>query len=142
MADKKLNLNFLHVCDYASFDQIGKLNILGIFENINSFIFPYTHPQFFVVANISVLKTGKYECVIKINDPDDIEVSKFALQNIEINITKEQPNPTLGVVAQFNSIKFNKSGKYKIETLIDGESIFSKEIIVSQIQNRNGQNKK
>lgn len=140
--NNKTKLNFLHVCDYASIDQAGKLNILGIFENIYSLIFPYVHSQFFVVAGISVFKTGKYECVIKINDPDNIEVSKFVLQNIEKKITKEQPNSTFGVVAQFNATKFNKSGKYTIEVLMDEDSIFSKKITVSQIQNRNGQGKK
>lgn len=133
----KPKLNFLHVCDYASFDQMGKLNILGLFENINSIQFPYQHPQFFVVANILISNSGEYECVIRVTDSDNIEISKFALPKVKVNLNKDQLNTNLGIVGQFNGTKFDKSGEYKIEVVIDGEIVDLKKIKVTQVAKKN-----
>jgi len=138
---KNFKLNFLHVCDYASFDQMGKLNIMGLFENINSIKFPYQHPQFFVVANVSISESGEYECVIRVTDQDNTEIGKFVLPKVKMNFKKEQQNTKLGIVGQFNGIKFEKPGKYKIEIVIDGDSIDAQEITVTQVINRNVQQK-
>ena len=138
---KNFKLNFLHVCDYASFDQMGKLNILGVFENVNSVKFPYQHPQFFVVANVLIFKSGEYECVIRVIDQDSIELGKFILPKVNMTLVKGQPEVKLGVVGQFNSIKFEKPGKYKIEIVIDGDIVDSKEISAHQVINKNAQQK-
>lgn len=132
-------LNFLHICDYASFDQMGKLNIIGIFETINSVQFPYQHPQFFVIANLSISKSGDYECVIRIADIDNNEVGKFTLQKVRVSLNKDQASSNLGIVGQFNLVKFDKPGKYKVEVIVDGEIVDSKDITAFQVINKNAQ---
>jgi len=141
MENKEIKLNFLHICDYASFDQMGKLNILGLFETINSIQFPYQHPQFFVVANLSISNSREYECVIRIIDLDKIEINKFVLPKVKINLNKNQSNTNLGIVGQFNGVKFEKPGKYTIEVMVDGNVVDSKEITVIQVINKNAEKK-
>ncbi len=135
MSNENVKLNFLHICDYASFDQVGKLNILGIFENINSIKFPYQHPQFFVVANISIPTSEEYECVLRITNPENVEISKFTLPKVKVNVNKGQSETNIGIVGQFNGIKFDNPGQYKIEVLVNSDLIDSKEIKVSPITN-------
>ena len=135
--DKKNKLNFLHICDYASFGEAGKLNILGIFENINSLKFPYQHPQFFVAANISIVEPGEHECVLRVNDPDKVEIGKFSLPKIKININKDQQNANIGIIGQFNGVNFSKPGDYNVQVLIDGEVVGERRIKAFQIQSKN-----
>jgi len=58
---ENVKLNFAHICDYASFSEGGKLNISGIFKNVNSAEFPITLSQMFIVVNILVDTAGTYE---------------------------------------------------------------------------------
>lgn len=133
----KTKLNFLHVCDYASFDQNGKLNILGIFENINSPKFPHIHPQFFVVANISVQKPGEYEYVLRIADSENNEISKFTLPKVKLGLVKDKQDNIIAIVGQFLGARFAQPGIYRVEVVADGELIDYKEIKVSQLATRN-----
>ena len=137
MNDKKIKFDFLHTCDYVSVDQFGKLNLLGVFENINTLDFPLINHQFFVVTNILISESGNYECVIKISDPDSTEIGKFVMGDLKVSIGKDNPTFALGIIAQFNNIKFEKAAKYKLEVIIEGVSIFSKDLPVQQILNKN-----
>ena len=135
MENKDFKLNFLHVCDYASFSEGGKLNILGIFENINASKIPYTHPQMFVVLNILIKKKGNYKKIIIrfIQNANEAEIAGVEIpMNIKMSSAKKEFK--IGSVGQLNSVKFEEYGKYKIQIFIDEYLIGEKEIIISKIK--------
>jgi hypothetical protein len=41
------------LADYANLSQDGKLNILGIFQEINPPVLPFTHPQMYLVLSLT-----------------------------------------------------------------------------------------
>lgn len=121
-------VNFIHICDFASFGEGGKLNIMGIFENISPNVVPYMHPQLFVVANISILKSGKFTQIIKIvSDDEKTEIAKLEFPS-DVKIPADKKTAKIGILTQFNSVNFEKYGKYKIQILIDDELIKEEEI--------------
>jgi len=120
MADVKLN--FLHVCDYVSFSE-GKLNILGVFKNINAHSVPVIHPQMFVVVNVRITRSGKYRQTLKmINEINQIEIFKQDF-DLNIDIPKGKKQVEVGTVAQLNNISFSNYGKYKIQVFLDDEFV-------------------
>jgi hypothetical protein len=127
---ENVKLNFAHICDYASFGEGGKLNILGIFKNINAAKFPVIHPQMFIVANILVDTAGTYKEIIKlVREEDGIEI----ITPFEFNITANKANAELGVFGQINAVKFDKEGIYKFKIYVNDNLIKEISLIVNKI---------
>src|SRR3989338_4809853 len=122
-------INFFHICDYASFAERGKLNILGIFENINPKTIPYTHPQMYVVCSIFLKKSGNFKETIKIIDENNTEISKLEFP-VEIKIPDDKKKATLGVFTQFNNVKFEKFGNYKVQVLLGSDIVAEQDLRV------------
>ncbi len=127
-------LNYGLVCDYASFSEGGKLNILGIFKNINAVSIPFTHPQLFIVVNISVEKEGKYKEMIKlVRKKDNVEIMKpleFDLFPKSISEKKIE----LGVVGQMTNIKFEKSGEYVFKIFLNNDFLGEVPFYITEIK--------
>jgi hypothetical protein len=51
------------LADYANVSQEGKLNILGVFQEVNPVAFPAGVPQMFVLGNLFI-----WECCIKLRN--------------------------------------------------------------------------
>ena len=117
-------LNFIHVCDYASVGERGKLNILGTFENIFSKNAPFVHPQLYIVTNVSIEKPGNYKQLVKIirtrDNQEIIKPLEFALSISQLPPTGEAK---IGVIGQLNSVKFEEFGDYTVQVFIDTEKI-------------------
>lgn len=127
---ENVKLNFAHVCDYASFGEGGKLNIVGIFKSINTVKFPVIHPQMFIVVNITTDSAGTYREIIKfIREEDGIEIIK----PLEFNITANKDNSELGVLGQINTVKFDKDGVYKFKVYVNDSLIKEIPLIVNKI---------
>ncbi len=127
----EIKVNFFHVCDYASFSEGGKLNILGIFENINPASFPYTHPQMFIVTNLTFKKSENVKGIIRILDEEDMEIARLELP-VNIKIPSDKKVAHLGLLGQINNVKFEKKGKYKLQLLANDEMLEERIIDVPQ----------
>lgn len=118
-------INFIHICDYASPGEVGKLNILGIFESIFPTIVPYVHPQLYIVTNVSIKKRGSYRQIIKIvRDSDNFEIVKpleFAIPIEELPALVGEAK--VGFIGQMNGINFDEFGSYTVQVFIDSLKI-------------------
>ena len=111
-------LNFVHLCDNAFLSAEGKLNLIGIFKNISVVKFPASHPTMTVVVNITVDK----EIALKIRLQK--KKAKEPISTIETKLTPpEKDNIEIGFIANFNNIKFEESGEYEVEILIDNKPL-------------------
>jgi len=123
MTNENIKLNFLHVCDYVSFDKSGKLNILGIFENIGVKKFPAVHPQMFIVTNIIVKKHGEFREVIKIIDDENNNIVDPLEFNLKFPSSRQEKQVKFGAIAQLNNIKFEKAGVYKVQVWVNNSQL-------------------
>jgi len=123
MKKEDIKLNFLHICDYASFSKEGKLNILGVFKDIKIRTIPAVHPQLFIVSNIISIKHADFKETIKIIDDENNEIIKSLEFNLKSASSRKEKQAEFGIVAQINNIKFDKVGQYKVEVFIDEELI-------------------
>lgn len=114
----KVSINYAFLCDQAFLSADGKLNVTGIFEEINTRSFPALHPQLFVVCQFSVDEKGSWPYVIKITQKDKGQV--FSSPD-NIMLTSTKPNEALGNIFQITQIKFDEEGEYEVEIYINNK---------------------
>jgi hypothetical protein len=109
-------LNFCHACDMAFLSQTGKLNIIGIFEHINSDTYPFRYPRITLVMNIT-LETGKHPFKIRLVKTDD---SKEAIRQVEGELNCKKAGRS-GIINEFLDVPVEKPGEYAFEIWVDNE---------------------
>jgi hypothetical protein len=118
-----MRVPLLVICDYASLSQEGKLNILGVFEQIGTAELPASHPQMYVVLQVEAEpaekgKPRRLEVVIMDEDGKKI----FGLQGpFSIPDDHTGRRSYVGAIFQLVGIKFEKQGTYAVSVLIDSE---------------------
>jgi hypothetical protein len=117
-----MDVSILLVADYANVTQDGKLNVMGIFHNINALNFPATHPEMHLITQ---LKAGpaeyerEFTLDIKLIDDD---ASHILLQQTFRLVV---PRGTAGQTVYMNhllrmiNVQFPKPGSYEFSVLVD-----------------------
>lgn len=111
----------LVVADYANMTGNHKLNIMGIFNEINPPTYPYVHPSLYVIFKLRA-ELGEFGTTrtftIKLMDADGHEILAIP-QDITIpNITKGRRPEVSGVLA-LNNLSFPAPGMYNFVLLVD-----------------------
>lgn len=111
------------LADYANVSEEGKLNVLGIFDQITTAVLPALHPQAHLVLRFeaSAPEQGKSKDLrIELIDADGrremaIE-GRFSVPTFEGRVLV-----TLSEIIRINNILFTKPGDYSFRVLINGE---------------------
>lgn len=110
-----ITLNYLHLCDEANFSQEGKLNMLGIFDQINITTFPGGIAKAKLVCNMTLHNQEK-EIVLTLQFLN-AQTNQHILKPITINVipNNNASNNTFGVMIDLVQIQFDKAGEYLIQ---------------------------
>lgn len=105
------------ICDNAfSTEGSGKLNIIGIFENINSVGFPATHPTMSFVLVLSGEPNKEFSYYFNIQDPSgEVIVDK----KDEAAKARFGINGRVQLIYNVLNVKIPKEGKYTVNLFID-----------------------
>lgn len=107
-------LNFIHICENAFVTEGTKsLNLIGMFDGINSPGFPAVHPKFSIVANVDADTVGKHTTTLLIKK-DNKEISKFIMPFDGI---RHQ------IIQNLINYPFPEEGTYRIDLFIDGVEV-------------------
>lgn len=140
MADFKLN--FIHLCDEATFSQDGKLSLIGIFDILNVRNIPGNMVKAVLVCNfsilnpkldsikvdISIIKEGEEEPVVKI---PTLDAKKFEGRKKKSSIGGETK---VGVTLRLTNIRFKSEGAYLINVMVNGSLLGSYKFNVKRIK--------
>jgi hypothetical protein len=111
------------LADYANITREGKLNILGIFDAINTQDFPITHPQMQLVMRFEadISEAGKAK-KLEIKLMDDDGKTLFVL-NGGFTLGQGQAGETMvsNQILTINMMKFENPGNYEFKILINDE---------------------
>lgn len=105
------------ICEAATIDQQNRAILYGVFSQINTKSLPATHPQFSVFCVWEGKAGEKHQQMIKIVSPENKIVAQTPEMNFEIGM------PQARLISQFNLMRFEQFGNYKIQILLDGEVI-------------------
>lgn len=127
------------LAEYASREDTGKLNIMGLFDAIRSDTFPYAMPQFYVVVRLTAgpAEFGtKKDVQLVLLDPDGKALGKMGGKgSVPVpDVVDISGRANMEVVLRMIGVPFPKPGNYAIAVLVNGEQKHSIPIDVSQVK--------
>lgn len=117
-----MNVRIAVLADFASMSVGNKLNILGIFSNINADDVPYAHPNMKLITTLEFESTeaGTKDFAIELVNEDGREI--FAI-NGQLQIEGNPSGESLVVnnILDLNNVTFPEFGYYEFVVLLDSE---------------------
>jgi len=124
------------LADSANVSREGKLNILGVFSNLNAKEFPAVWPSMVLVINLEAHVTEierEHTIEIKVVDEDGKQLASIE-GNFDIKPNKDPKMPsTRGIILPLRDVQFAKPGYYSFDILVDGRYEESIPIHVIQV---------
>lgn len=118
----KPELEYLIVCEYFSISGGNKMNILGVFQELNLIDSKPVSFSFSLVGRLLDVSVGKHSLKIAIYEPNgDKEVATVDLPE------NESTGTPVSLGFKFNLVEFSKIGKYRIKVFVDGEEVVGRE---------------
>jgi hypothetical protein len=111
MADTRLELHSLVICDYALTAQDGKISAIGIFGQITVGRLPSVHGRFFIVAVLEA-DPGIHQLNLQVVSPS----GQPLLQRPPTLKMEVPPNTTTAnIVADVKGLQVRELGRHRIE---------------------------
>ncbi len=128
-----MEVNYAFFCDAATSDSSGKLNVLGIFENITFSQFPATHARMSYVFSFKSDRFDmgfKHTAKIQLVKPN----SNTAVLAQEFTVSG---TGTINLIVNLENIIFDTAGLYDMNLYINGELLKRTSLMVSAHEKRN-----
>jgi hypothetical protein len=113
------------LADYANVSQDGKLNIMGIFQEVNPPVLPFPLPQMFLVVSFEAgpAEFGSVKNVrIALLDSDGNEMLALEGQVQVPRPPKPGRRAFINQVIGLNGVRFERPGGHEFSILIGGET--------------------
>lgn len=133
IAMQQYKLDYLLFADAASVDNFGKLNLLGIFQNISLPKVPGRILKFTLVCSISVKNPDKsFKVEIKIKDEkENFVISKQPLV-FNFNPQVDNKDNRVNLIIELVGLEFKNFGDYEVEVYVNDEKIGSSYLKVQE----------
>ncbi|MBC8481408.1 MAG: hypothetical protein H8D47_01925 [Planctomycetes bacterium] len=138
-----MNIEAFLLCDCAT-DQMGKLNVLGAFDNLYSGKLPASHPACAVVSRIRFekIEAGEHQIRINIIDSDGKSIGPDLKGNIDVRFGEKAETTVANIILNIQRLKFENYGKYRIDLAIDGQMKGSLPLYVREAPGRGDSGKR
>ena len=132
-----MNTEAFLLCDAAT-DQQGKLNILGVFDNIFAKEVPVRHPSCSIASRIRFEKTeaGEHQVKISMIDADGNPIGPKPEGKVTVRVADDVNSAIVNLILNFQGIEFKQYGHYQIDLLVDENVHASLPLRVSPIPNK------
>jgi hypothetical protein len=121
-----MKLELAVLADFASLTQDGKLNILGIFHEVNPPMLPFPLPQLYLVTSFEAESEdyGKQRLIrVVLREENDVGAEMLAIEGLA-----QVPQPTrsgeivlVNHVLGLSGVTFERAGAYEFSISVDGE---------------------
>lgn len=124
------------VADYANLTADGKLNVMGIFRQVNARKFPAVHPFLTVIVKLQADLGEELDRTralgLKLLDEDANEIvsiqKEFRFPNRHVG-----PQPEFNAIFALNNVRFPAPGHYEFVVLVDNDHKGASSLYVNQI---------
>ena len=132
-----MEVNLAVLADYANVSQDGKLNIMGIFQEVNPPVLPFALPQMFLVVSFEA-RAAEFEATktisIVLMDGDGNDMIRLEGEVPVPRPLRPGSRAYVNQVLGLNGIRFAEAGDYSFEVLVGGETKESVSLHVNQPQ--------
>lgn len=125
----------MFLADAANVTANGKLNVLGIFTQVNPPVFPYRHPAMVLVSKIALdvgERMDERTIEIFLMDEDAQRTGIEIKGTIEFQRNSDGSMPEVNLVIQLHNVLLEKPGQYEFVLLVNDDRKHSVSLNVSQ----------
>ena len=119
-----MNIQVAVLCDAATDDNNGKLNLLGAFDTIYAQQLPVVHPQCSIALRITFPGGDEGKHVLRVNfvDADGGSIMPdLPSIPVEVNMPGDIHFCTRNFIVNIQQLKFEKPGLYSIDISLDDQ---------------------
>jgi len=116
-----MHIEVFSLCDAATMDVAGKLNVLGAFDSIMTGSIPVVYPQCALALRVRFdnIERGEHKLAVSFVDLDGKHIVPPANGTININFPDEQRSGSANFVFNLQMLKLEKYGEYSIDLAVD-----------------------
>lgn len=129
-----MKLEIFTLCDAATTDAAGKLNILGSFDRLNAAQAPITHPQCALAIKLRFerVEEGAKSIRIQFVDADGKPVMPTLDTTTQVQFGSTDSTATASLILVIQQLKLPRFGEYAIDLAVDGHHAGSIPLTVGQ----------
>lgn len=124
------------VADYANITREGKLNVMGIFNDIYSFNFPARHSSMHLVCKLGA-ELGEYgqsrDFTVKLLDEDANQIMDVSGQ-FQVPKGERGRKPEVNIILELKDIVFPKPGIYQFVIFVEKDHKGELSLYVNQLE--------
>src|SRR5437588_732403 len=130
-----MRLEIFTLCDAATTDATGKLNILGSFDRLSAKEAPVIHPQCALAIKLRFerLEEGEKRIRIAFVDSDGASVMPTLNATTRVQFGPTDSSVTVPLALVIQQLKLPGFGEYSIDLAVDDRHEASIPLVVSQI---------
>ena len=115
-----MKVEIFTLCDAATVDSAGKLNILGSFDRLNAKEVPVTHPQCALAIKLRFERVeGQKRLRIAFVDSDGASVMQTIDAAAEVRFQSNDSTSTVSFALGIQQLKLPRFGEYSIDLAVD-----------------------
>ncbi len=122
-------LLFSVLCDDVRREDNGKFILIGLFETIGAKKFPAIHPTLFIM-NCWTSGLGNFHQKSRIVD----KLGNLIAEDRETGFSLHDLKAKHRIIARFNNLKFDASGEYSVEVLLNGDLKVRYPLLVKEVE--------
>lgn len=132
-----MQIEFIHLCDYAVVDTTGKLSVMGIFDTIGALKFPVVHASMYIAFQTMAVGAQigiERDLRVEIADPDG-----KILFRAEGKVSTQGSNAPLNRVSSSHilralAVQFAQPGTHGVTVFLDGKPAKEARLDVALLQ--------
>jgi len=130
-----MKVEIFTLCDAATTDAAGKLNILGSFDRLNAKQAPVMHPQCALALKLRFerLEEGGKRIRIALVDSDGASVMQTLDTTTQVQFRPDDSSATASLVLVIQQLKLPRFGEYSIDLAVDDRHEASIPLLVSRV---------
>jgi hypothetical protein len=134
-----MNVEIFTLCDAATVDAAGKLNILGSFDRLSAAAEPVVHQQCALALKLRFerVEEGQKKVRLAFVDSDGGPVMQPLDGTAEVQFQDNDSTSTVSMALGIQQLKLPKFGEYRIDLAIDGRHEASVPLFVKPVIVRN-----
>ena len=131
-----MKVEIFTLCDAATVDAAGKLNILGSFDRLNAREVPVVHPHCTLAIKLRFdrVEEGQKRLRIAFVDQDGAAFMQNLDATTEVRFPGDDPSATVSVALNIQQLRLPKFDEYSIDLAVDGRQEASIPLFVRPAQ--------
>ena len=131
-----MKVEIFTLCDAATVDAAGKLNILGSFDRLNAREVPVVHPHCTLAIKLRFerVEEGQKRLRIAFVDQDGKAIMQNLDATTEVRFLGDDPSATVSVALNIQQLSLPRFDEYSIDLAVDGRQEASIPLFVRPAQ--------